>query len=142
MQRRDASDLAGIGVSVFSDARARRAGADRAASAAGAVLITGAVRVAEPVNPADPAAYNSIYVIDHDGSILALYDKVHLVPFGEYLPFKPLLERLGMQTARPSSIGGFLAGDRRRLIAIPGAPPALPLICYEIIFPGEVVPPR
>ena len=36
--------------------------------------------------------------------------------------------------------GGFLAGDRRRLIAVPGAPVALPLICYEIIFPGDVVP--
>jgi apolipoprotein N-acyltransferase len=34
--------------------------------------------------------------------------------------------------------GGFIAGDRRRLLAVPGAPPALPLICYEVIFPGEV----
>jgi apolipoprotein N-acyltransferase len=105
----------------------------------GAVLITGAVRVAEPYNPAKPAAYNSIYVIDHAGSIVALYDKVHLVPFGEYLPFKPLLERLGLQVVT-KQIGGFQAGDRRRLIAIPGAPAALPLICYEIIFPNNVVP--
>ena len=65
----------------------------------GAELITGAVRVAEPVNPAAPAAFNSIYVIDHSGSIVALYDKVHLVPFGEYLPFRSLLERLGMAGA-------------------------------------------
>jgi len=105
----------------------------------GTVLITGAMRLAEPVNPADPGAYNSIYVIDHDGSILALYDKVHLVPFGEYLPFEHVLERLGLQELTKQR-GGFLAGDRRRLISIPGAPPALPLICYEIIFPGEVVP--
>jgi apolipoprotein N-acyltransferase len=105
----------------------------------GAVLITGAVRAAEPHNPAEPAAYNSIYVIDHAGSILALYDKVHLVPFGEYLPFRPLLERLGMQVVT-KQIGGFKAGDRRRLIAIPGTPPALPLICYEIIFPDDLVP--
>jgi apolipoprotein N-acyltransferase len=104
----------------------------------GTVLIAGAVRLAEPVNPADPAAYNSIYVVDHDGSIVSLYDKVHLVPFGEYLPFQHLLESLGLQQLTKQR-GGFLAGDRRRLITIPGAPPALPLICYEIIFPGEVI---
>jgi apolipoprotein N-acyltransferase len=104
----------------------------------GAVLITGAVRVAEPYNPAAPAAFNSIYVIDHSGSILSLYDKVHLVPFGEYLPFKPLLEHLGMQVVT-KQIGGFQAGDRRRLLTIPGTPPALPLICYEIVFPNDVM---
>ncbi len=80
----------------------------------GTVLITGAVRLAEPVNPAEPAAYNSIYVIDHDGSIVSLYDKVHLVPFGEYLPFQHFLERLGLQQLTKQR-GGFLAGDRRRL---------------------------
>ncbi len=105
----------------------------------GTVLITGAARPAEPANPAAPAAYNSIYVIDHDGSIVAVYDKVHLVPFGEYLPFRHFLENLGLQQLVELP-GGFLAGDRRRLISIPGAPPALPLICYEIIFPGDVVP--
>jgi len=105
----------------------------------GTVLITGAVRRAEPVNAADPAAYNSIYVIDRDGSIVSLYDKVHLVPFGEYLPFQDVLESLGLQQLTEQR-GGFLAGDRHRLIAVPGAPLALPLICYEIIFPGEVVP--
>jgi len=106
----------------------------------GAVLITGAVRAAEPINPAAPQAFNSSYVIDHSGAILASYDKVHLVPFGEYLPFKPLLQALGMQ-AVTKQIGGFQAGDRRRLLAIPGTSLALPLICYEIIFPGDVVPP-
>jgi len=105
----------------------------------GTVLITGAVRLAEPVNPAESAAYNSIYVIDHDGSIVSLYDKVHLVPFGEYLPFQHVLESLGLQQLTKQR-GGFLAGDRRRLISVPGAPLALPLICYEIIFPGEVMP--
>ncbi len=105
----------------------------------GTVLITGAARPAEPANPAAPGAYNSIYVIDHDGSIVAVYDKVHLVPFGEYLPFRHFFENLGLQQLVELP-GGFLAGDRRRLIAVPGAPPALPLICYEIIFPGDVVP--
>ncbi len=106
----------------------------------GTALITGAMRLADPDNPAASGAYNSIYVIDHTGSIAAVYDKVHLVPFGEYLPFEHVLERLGLQELTEQR-GGFLAGDRHRLIAVPGAPIALPLICYEIIFPDEL-PPR
>src|SRR5262249_51106679 len=94
---------------------------------------------AEQVNTANPAVSNSIYVIDREGSIASLYDKVHLVPFGEYLPFQRFLERLGLQQLTKQR-GGFLAGNRRRLISVPGAPLALPLICYEIIFPGEIMP--
>jgi apolipoprotein N-acyltransferase len=95
------------------------------------------MRLAEPVDPARPRAFNSIYVLDHDAAILALYDKVHLVPFGEYLPLARVLEALGLQTLTKQQ-DGFLPGDRRRLLAIPGAPPALPLICYEAIFPADV----
>src|SRR5262249_7640881 len=64
----------------------------------GPVLITGAVRAPPEFPPNAPVtrAYNSIYTIDHDGSILSVYDKVHLVPFGEYLPFQGFLERLGL----------------------------------------------
>ncbi|HTV37757.1 MAG TPA: apolipoprotein N-acyltransferase [Xanthobacteraceae bacterium] len=104
------------------------------------ILITGATRLPEHFDRADPHAYNSMYVIDHDGTILSLYDKIHLVPFGEYLPFEHALERLGLQELTKQQ-GGFLSGERRRLIDIPGAPPVLPLICYEIIFPGELAPP-
>jgi apolipoprotein N-acyltransferase len=101
------------------------------------LLLTGAIRLADPNSPTESGVYNSIYVIDHAGSIRAIYDKVHLVPFGEYLPFEDVLERIGLQTLTEQR-GGFLAGDRHRLIATPGAPSALPLICYEIIFPGEL----
>jgi apolipoprotein N-acyltransferase len=106
----------------------------------GTVLITGAARAAEPSADRRVRAYNSVYVIDHDGTVLSVYDKVHLVPFGEYLPFQTALEKLGLMqlTKLP---GGFLSGDRRRAYAIPGAPRFLPLICYEIVFPGAVVPP-
>jgi apolipoprotein N-acyltransferase len=81
-------------------------------------------------------AYNSIYVIDHDGSILSVYDKIHLVPFGEYLPLQSFLEKLGIMqlTKLP---GGFIAGERRRAMNVPRAPRMLPFICYEIVFPGE-----
>jgi len=101
------------------------------------LLLTGAIRLADPNNPTESGVYNSIYVIDHAGSIRTVYDKVHLVPFGEYLPFGDVLERIGLQTLTEQR-GGFLAGDRHRLIATPGAPSVLPLICYEIIFPGEL----
>jgi apolipoprotein N-acyltransferase len=62
------------------------------------------------------------------------------VPFGEYLPFQDALERLGLMQLTKVK-GGYLAGDRRRLIGAPRAPPFVPLICYEVIFPGEVLPP-
>jgi apolipoprotein N-acyltransferase len=106
----------------------------------GTVLITGAVRPPE-TKPGEmiTRAYNSIYVIDHDGSILSVYDKVHLVPFGEYLPFQNLLERLGLMQLTKVR-GGFIAGDRRRNQRVPGAPSFLPLVCYEVIFPGDAVP--
>jgi apolipoprotein N-acyltransferase len=106
----------------------------------GTVLITGAVRAPEVRDGTKgPRAYNSIYVIDHDGTILSIYDKVHLVPFGEYLPFQDLLERLGLMQLTKVP-GGFLAGDRRRAQNVPRAPRFLPLVCYEIIFPGAAVP--
>src|SRR5262245_20960667 len=105
----------------------------------GTVLITGGVRPEETTPGARVAhGYNSVYVVDHDGSILAIYDKIHLVPFGEYLPFQQWLESIGLQQLTQVQ-GGFIPGERRRLLAIPGAPSALPLICYEAIFPGEAV---
>jgi apolipoprotein N-acyltransferase len=106
----------------------------------GSVLITGAVRPPDLL-PGEKLsrAYNSIYVIDHDGSILSVYDKVHLVPFGEFLPMQGLLERMGLMQLTKVP-GGFIAGDRRRAMEVPRAPRMLPLICYEIIFPGEAVP--
>jgi apolipoprotein N-acyltransferase len=104
-------------------------------------LITGAVRAPEGVpDAAVTSAYNSVYVIDHTGSILSIYDKVHLVPFGEYLPFQHILERLGLRQLT-NMRGAFIAGDRHRVIAVPGAPKALPLVCYEIIFPDQLMPP-
>jgi apolipoprotein N-acyltransferase len=107
----------------------------------GTVLITGAARADTDATAQRPRVYNSIYVIDHDGAILSVYDKVHLVPFGEYLPFQATLERLGLQqlTKLP---GGFIPGNLRRTIESPRAPAFLPLICYEIIFPRQAVPPE
>lgn len=104
----------------------------------GTVLITGAVRPPDaPLGARITQAYNSIYVIDHDGSILSTYDKLHLVPFGEYLPFQSFMEKIGLQQLTKVH-GGFIPGTRRRVMDIPGAPPVLPLICYEAVFPGDI----
>ena len=103
------------------------------------VLITGAVRAAAMAPSGAVRAYNAVYVFDRDGSISGIYDKVHLVPFGEYLPFTDFLESLGLISLTKMP-GGFLAGDRRRLMTVPGAPSMLPLICYEVIFPDQAVP--
>jgi apolipoprotein N-acyltransferase len=104
------------------------------------VLITGAARADDPApNSRVLHAYNSIYVIDHNGSILSVYDKVHLVPFGEYLPFQNFLESLGLMQLTKVR-GGFDTGPDRHAMTLPHAPSFLPLICYEVIFPHAAVP--
>lgn len=105
----------------------------------GTVLFTGAARAERVIGSDDPPmVFNSIYAIDDGGEIRAAYDKVHLVPFGEYLPFGGLLRAIGLRQviALP---GGFSPGQTLRTLSLPGAPPFAPLICYEIIFPGAVI---
>jgi len=105
----------------------------------GTTLITGAVRPGTTRGARGPRAYNSVYVIDPDGSIRGIYDKLHLVPFGEFLPFQSFMEKLGFQQLT-KEVGGFLTGSRRRTMDVAGAPKMLPLICYEAVFPDEAVP--
>ena len=105
----------------------------------GTVLITGSVRAPDlPPGTRITRAYNSIYVIDHDGSVLSVYDKLHLVPFGEYLPFQDWMEKLGFVQLTKVQ-GGFIPGVHRHTMEVPNAPRMLPLICYEAAFPGDVV---
>jgi apolipoprotein N-acyltransferase len=107
----------------------------------GTVLITGADRTGSPpANAANTDTRTSMYVIDHQAAVRALYDKVHLVPFGEYLPFQSLLERIGLMQLTKVA-GGLVAGEARHPMQVSGAPPALPLLCYEVIFPDEVAMP-
>jgi apolipoprotein N-acyltransferase len=107
----------------------------------GTFLITGALR-AEPAPPGSPRArriFNSMLVFGEAGSLLARYDKTHLVPFGEYLPLQALLEAIGLQQLTRLR-GGFDIGPTPRpLLHVPRLPAAAPLICYEAIFPGTVV---
>lgn len=100
------------------------------------VLITGALRLEQ--SDGNQNYYNSLYVIGADGRILSTYDKFHLVPFGEYLPFESTLKALGItQIAGGSS--SLSAGPGPKTLDVPNAPPAGPLICYEVVFPGDVV---
>lgn len=104
----------------------------------GTSLITGSVRAPDTSRNAPVTrAYNSIYVLDHDASVVSVYDKLHLVPFGEYLPLQNWLERLGLEQLTRMQ-GGFIPGNVRRSLDIPHAPRALPLICYEAIFPDDI----
>lgn len=101
----------------------------------GTTLVTGAYR--EEAGPEGRSQfYNAIYVIGDDGTIQQAYDKVHLVPFGEYVPAAGLLERLGL---RQLVDRGFVPGPHRRALALPDGTTFAPLICYEIIFPGAVL---
>ena len=107
----------------------------------GTSLVVGSARLVEQRDAQGTLGatriYNSLLVIGDDGRVLSVYDKIHLVPFGEYLPFQDFLESLGVMQLTGVR-GGFSAGSGPRLLQVPGAPPASPLICYEIIFPGHV----
>jgi len=81
--------------------------------------------------------FNSLFVMDDAAKLLSRYDKVHLVPFGEYLPFQEMLESIGLQQL-VRHLGGFAAGSGPRLTVAPNIPPFVALICYEIIFPGAI----
>ncbi len=105
----------------------------------GTGLVTGAIR-REPSGSDTQRVFNSILVVDSNADILDRYDKVRLVPFGEYLPFRSLLQWLGFeQLTRVRT--GFSTGSAGALLDVPGLPPALPLICYEVIFGGQIVDP-
>lgn len=98
-------------------------------------LIAGAVRTESAGSGKAPRYYNSIYAIDGRGQITGAADKVHLVPFGEYMPFAEIFESLGVDAvAMP---GGFSAAREHQLLNALGRG-LYPLVCYEAIFPSEI----
>jgi apolipoprotein N-acyltransferase len=109
----------------------------RALTPADLVLMTGTVRVQARADGGF-TYFNSFFVFSHGGRLIGVYDKSHLVPFGEYLPLPDVLHALGVSKLIEMP-DGFGEGPGPRTLDIPGAPKTDPLICYEIIFPGAVV---
>lgn len=81
------------------------------------------------------APYNSAMLFDAQGKSVFTYDKVHLVPFGEYEPF-PLIHRV--VTSVSSEVGGFRKGTKYSVSPLPGGFAFGVFICYEAIYPGEI----
>jgi len=107
-------------------------------TARGQTLITGSDRVLRD-EQGGIIAYNSLYLFGPGGALPLVYDKFHLVPFGEYLPFASLLNRIGINQFTVGS--GFRSGDHHHVLNAGIAPPMTPLICYEVIFPHAVIYP-
>ena len=82
--------------------------------------------------------YNSVLAIDSNGEVVASYDKAHLVPFGEFLPFADFFRSLGIKQFVPGAEGWAHGDARRRVMTLPATPPLLALICYEILFSGDL----
>ena len=108
---------------------------------AGSLLLTGAVNLEigeEGGTRTAIGAYNSILALSADGAISGRYDKAHLVPYGEYLPMRSLLQPLGLSRLVAGSID-FIAGPGPRTVSLGAWGKAGMQICYEIVFSGEVV---
>lgn len=84
------------------------------------------------------AWYNSAVVLGDDGVIEALYNKHHLVPFGEFLPFPSFFEQFGLQGLARNA-GRFSWGEGPKKIDIETVPQFQLLICYEVIFSPEML---
>ena len=101
-------------------------------AARGAPVIVG-------VNRAQYGLYhNSFILLGRGGQIDDIYDKQHLVPFGEYVPGGDMLHNVGIEGFGSSYGGGFTPGSGKRTIDVPGIGAVRPLICYEGIFAEEV----
>lgn len=103
-----------------------------AEAARGAPVVFGVQRLRQP------RYYNSLVVMTRGALISEIYDKHHLVPFGEYVPLSGLMARFGIHGLAANEGGGYSAGEGLRIIDLPGIGPTLPLICYEGIFPHEL----
>lgn len=101
----------------------------------GGLLISGTMRATVNQLGFLNEVWNSLHVLDSDGKIVDVYDKHHLVPFGEYVPFRSILP---LDKITPGSID-FSAGTGAKTLDVGRFPSFSPLICYEVIFPDNVL---
>lgn len=143
-RRDDRGKAAGVQLLVWPETAVQRQNFDRENSLErymmsrllekGAYALVGAPRY--DVVDSQAKYYNSMLAVNHQGNLMARYDKSHLVPFGEYVPFPGLFRLLGLGSLTG---GAWSSGDGPHTIDLPGIPAFSPLICYEIIFPGKGV---
>jgi apolipoprotein N-acyltransferase len=110
----------------------------------GGLLFTGALRRSEG-GPESRKIWNSLLVLNDQGDIISHYDKAHLVPFGEYIPFRSTLDSIfGKGTIKKITVGAidFSCGTGPETIDLKnGFPTFSALVCYEVIFPRSIVNP-
>lgn len=99
-------------------------------------LMSGALRH-EYLEDGKKKYYNSLVAIDQAGATLTKFDKFHLVPFGEYMPYQKYIP-----VGPVVKFSGFERGTGPAIWSLPGLPDLSPLVCYEIIFAGRVKPPQ
>lgn len=97
-----------------------------------AQIITGIQRVDGLLN------YNSLVALGKTGAVEQVYDKHHLVPFGEFIPLGDLFSRYGLRGLAATDGAGYTRGPGPQIIALEGIGPVLPLICYEVVFPQDL----
>ncbi len=125
--------LAGQGAATFQRLRAA------SLLGPGDLLLTGGLAVRSPDGVRIGGATNSIFVIAPGGRIVGRYDKAHLVPYGEYLPMRPLLSAIGLSRLAPGDFD-FTPGPGPKTIDLGGEWGKVGFdLCYEIIFSGHVV---
>ncbi|CAO5680316.1 MAG: Apolipoprotein N-acyltransferase [Holosporales bacterium] len=81
--------------------------------------------------------FTSAYIFDKN-NLISIYDKNHLVPFGEYMPFSKILKSIGLKGIATTK-NDYTEGASRPINHLKNIPPFCTLICYEIIFPNHVL---
>ncbi len=105
----------------------------------GDVLLTGGVKLDPNAQGTDiTGARNAVFALDSQGRLTQRYDKAHLVPFGEYLPMRPLLATIGISRLAPGAVD-FIPGPGPRSLDLGPLGHVGVQVCYEIIFSGQVV---
>ncbi len=102
------------------------------------LLLTGGITIRSANGQNASSGTNSVFAIDRNGRIRGRYDKAHLVPYGEYLPMRPILSAIGLSRLAPGDLD-FDPGPGPQTLELPLIGKAGFQLCYEIIFSGEVV---